>query len=255
MLTAFVRPPGSSLSDCALTHLERTPIDVELATRQHRGYVRALAALGVAVRELPVLEECPDSCFVEDPALVLGEVAVILRPALDSRRGEVESVAAALREERELVHIETPATIEGGDILVVDETIYVGRTSRTNRAGVESLSELLHPFGYRVRSIEIPDCLHLKSAVTRIGPELLLANPDWMNTRQLGGIEVVEVDPTEPAAANVLRVGQTLLMPESYPRTREKLEARGLEVHVVDVSEFQKAEGAVTCLSLLFAGT
>ena len=113
--------------------------------------------------------------------------------------------------------------------------------------------ELLRPFGYRVRAIEMPGCLHLKSAVTRVGPELLLVNPDWLDPRRLEGTEVIGIDPSEPAAANALRVGGALLMPASYPRTRERLVARGLEVHAVDVSEFQKAEGAVTCLSLLVA--
>lgn len=253
MISALVRPPGASLPECALTHQERVPIDVDLAAQQHRGYARALAALGAEVRELPTLDECPDSCFVEDPALVLDELAVILRPALASRRDEVESVAAALGGVRELLRVEAPATIEGGDLLVVDETIFVGRTSRTNGAGVEALSELLRPFGYRVRAIEMPGCLHLKSAVTRVGPELLLVNPEWLDPGQLKGLEVIDIDPSEPAAANAVLVGEALLMPASYPRTRKRLEARELEVHAVDVSEFQKAEGAVTCLSLLLA--
>ncbi len=251
MLTAYVRPPAASLPDCALTHLERQPIDVELARWQHRGYREALTGLGAEVRELGVLDEHPDSCFVEDTALVLDEVAVITRPALEVRRGEVESVAEALRRERELLRVEAPATIEGGDILLVEKTLFVGRTSRSNREGREALATLLEPFGYEVRGVSTPGCLHLKSAVTRIGSRTLLVNPAWIDTEPLAGLELVEVDPSEPSGANTVWTGDAILMPASYPRTTGRLEERGLRVTTVDLSEFQKAEGATTCLSLL----
>jgi dimethylargininase len=251
MLTAFVRPPATSLPDCALTHLERKPIDVELSKRQHREYREKLRVLGAEVRVLPTLDKHPDSCFVEDPALVLPEVAVILRPALESRRGEIDSVARALGEERELLRIEAPATIEGGDILLIDRTLFVGCTARTNPAGREALEEMLRPYGYEVREVETPGCLHLKSGISRIGPRTLLANPGWIDMRPIEAYDIITVDSGEASAANALWTGNAILMPASYPRTAEKLSALGTVVETVGLSEFQKAEGATTCLSLL----
>lgn len=251
MLTALVRPPAASLPDCALTHLERRPIDVELARRQHRDYREALTSLGVRTRELAVLDEHPDSCFVEDTALILDEVAVLLRPALESRRGEVESVARALTSERELLRVEAPATIEGGDVLHIGRTLFVGCSGRTDRAGREALATLVEPHGYEVRAVRTTGGLHLKSAATRIGRRTVLVNPAWLDVAPLGELELVEVDPDEPAGANAVWTGEALLMPASCPRTAERLEVRGSRVVTIDLSEFQKAEGAATCLSLL----
>lgn len=250
-LCVLVRRPGPALARCVVTHLERRPIDVELACEQHGAYVAALAELGVEVEELPPLDDAPDACFVEDPALVLDEVAVIARPALASRRREVESVAVALAKHRELLWIEEPATFEGGDALVVDDTVYVGWSKRTNHAGLKALAHLLLPFGYRVKAVEVQGCLHLKTALTRIGPRTLLANAAWIHTGRIDGLELVPVDLSEPFAANALLIGEALLYPSGFPRTEELLRQCGIPLRMLELSELQKAEAGPTCLSLL----
>lgn len=251
-LRAVVRRPGPALERCALTHLERRPIDLALALEQHAGYVAALEELGARVEELTPLDDAPDACFVEDPALVLDELAVVARPALATRRREVDSVAEALARHRELARLPEHATLEGGDVLAADDTLYVGWSERTNHAGLKALAHLLLPHGYRVKAVEVRGCLHLKTALARIGPRTLLANPAWIHTGRIDGLELVPIDPREPFAANALRVGETLLYPSGFPRTEALLRERGIALRVVELSEFQKAEGGPTCLSLFF---
>lgn len=250
-LLALVRRPGPALVRCALTHLERQPIDCALALEQHRAYVAALEELGVRVEELPALDDAPDACFVEDPAVVLDEVAVVARPPSPSRRREVGSVEAALAPRRALVRIEEPATLEGGDVLVVEDTLYVGWSQRTNHAGLKALAHLLLPFGYRVKAVEVEGCLHLKTALARVGPRTLLANPAWIHAARIDGVELLPIDPSEPFAANALLAGDTVIYPSGFPRTEARLRARGIAVRTIPLSEFQKAEGGPSCLSLL----
>ena len=239
-MKAITRAPEDSLTDCALTHLERKPIDVARAIAQHADYVEALRSRGVAVEELPPLAGAPDACFVEDTAIVLDEVAVITRPGIESRRREVGSVASALAKHRELITIDAPSTLEGGDVVVAGETLFVGWSKRTNHAG---LKELAH----RV----LRGCLHLKSAMTLIGPETLLIQPEWLDLTHVRGLECLSVAPEEPFGANALRLADSLLHPAGFPRTHSLLCERGFDVSPVEIGEFQKAEGAVTCLSLL----
>jgi dimethylargininase len=251
-LCALTRGVSSSLARCELTHLDRVPIDVEIARAQHAEYERLLADLGCRVMQIASGEDLPDSVFIEDTAVVLDEVAVICRPGAESRRAEVDAVAGALWLYRPLRPIEAPGTIDGGDVLVAGRTIFIGRSSRTNDAAIAQFDTACAEFGYEVRPVAVRGCLHLKSAVTAIGERALLANPAWVDVAELSPFEIVEVHPAEPAAANVVRVGETLVAATAFPRTASRLEHRGCIVRTVEMSELAKAEGAVTCCSLIF---
>lgn len=254
MWIAIAREVSPALGDCELSYVERAAIDVARAGAQHREYRRALAALGCRVLTLPGEAALPDSVFVEDAAIVLDEVAVLTRPGAASRRGEVDSIADALRGYRPLLAIEAPGTLDGGDVLRLGRTLYVGESARSNAAGIAQLRELLAGYGYAVQGVPTHGCLHLKSAVTQLDDGTVLLQPAWVAREHFAGFRVIEVDPAEPHAANVLRVGSALLMPASFPRTRQRLLDTGFDVTAVDVSELQKAEGAVTCCSLVFRG-
>lgn len=251
---AFTRDISPALADCELTHLAREPIDVDRARAQHAAYERALQALGCTVHRLPAGAEMPDSVFIEDAAVVLDEVAVITRPGAESRRGETEAVADALAAYRPLARLEAPATLDGGDVMVVDRDIFVGRSARTNEAGIEQLRRAVADFGYTVRGVEVTGCLHLKTAVTSVGGGRLLINRDWAPAKAFDGYTLIYVDPAEPFAANGLPVGGSVIYPEAFPRTRARLEAHGIGVVTVPADELAKAEGAVTCCSLVFRG-
>jgi dimethylargininase len=217
---------------------------------EHAAYERTLQRLGVNVRRIAAAPHLPDAVFVEDMAVVFDELAVITRPGAESRRPELRAVARTLAAHRSLELVKEPGTLDGGDVLVDGERVYVGRSSRTNDAAVAQLAGILHPLGYRVIPVEFRGCLHLKSAVTRIGNGLLLLNPDWVEASVFAGARVVTVDPREPHAANALSVGGAVLHPLQYPLTRARLEAEGLRVEPVDTTELTKAEAGVTCCSL-----
>jgi dimethylargininase len=252
-LIAFTRAVPASLADCQLTHIERTPIDLSRAREQHAAYERALAELGCQVRRIAAADHRPDSVFVEDAAIVLDEIAVVTRPGAASRLEETEAVAASLRPVRDLCWLAAPATLDGGDVLQVGRTLFVGVGGRTNEEGAQQLQAALDEFGYRVRPLHPQGCLHLKSAVTALAPELLLVNPGWIEPAVFGSVPIIEIDPAEPFAANVLRVGDTVLCAEACPRTRARIEAAGIHTRAIDVSELAKAEGALTCCSLIMS--
>jgi len=240
------------MASCELTHLARVPIDVARARSQHAAYVRALEELGCRIVDVDPAPDLPDSVFIEDTALVLDEIAVVTRPGAPSRRPESEGVGRALARYRTIARIEAPGTVDGGDILRVGRTIFVGRSSRTNDDGFRQLTAIAARHGYDVRGIDVSGCLHLKSAATAIGDALLVANRSWIPEGAFAPFDIVDVDPSEPSAANVVRVGSRLLAAAAFPRTRDRLERRGLQVRTVDMSEFAKAEGAVTCCSVIF---
>lgn len=248
---ALTRQVSPLLTECELSFQQRDPIDILLAQQQHTDYCAALGELGVDVVSLPALAGHPDCTFVEDPAIVLDEVAIVTRLGAESRRGEAESIADALRPYRELRRIEAPATLEGGDVMRIGKTLYVGRSRRTNFQGIQQLAQIVAPFGYWVTPVEVRGCLHLKTACTWIGENVVLANREWIDLDGFCGVEIV--DAPEPHGANVLRVGETLLMPSAFPKTRELLESRGHKVRTVALSELLKAEAGVTCLSLIFS--
>ena len=250
-LVAITREVSSSLAACELTHLARVPIDVDRARAQHRAYEDALRAAGYDVRRLSATADMPDSVFIEDTALVFDELAVVTRPGAESRRRETPAVAEALAPYRSLRHIEAPATVDGGDVLVAGRRVFVGLSTRTNAAAVSQLRRILAPYGYAVCEVSVRECLHLKSAVTSVDSGVLLLNPNWGSASAFRDFEIVEVDPREPSAANALRLRDRVIVPAAFPWTADRLQARGLCVEMVDASELAKAEGAVTCCSLL----
>jgi dimethylargininase len=253
MLIAITRDVSPALAACQLTHVERRPIDVERARAQHRDYERLLADAGCRVERLGAGADIPDSVFIEDAAVVLDEMAIITCPGAPSRRPETVAVAARLRTYRDVLFIEPPGTIDGGDVLVVGKRIFVGCSRRTNPAAIDQMRRLVAPYGYEVASVDVRGVLHLKSAVTTVGENLVLMNASLLPEASFADFDQVAVDPAEPLGANALRVGDEVIYPDSFPRTRERLERRGLNVRAVDVEELQKAEGAVTCCSLVFA--
>jgi dimethylargininase len=248
---AITRGVSRAFASCELTHLERRPIDLDRARAQHAAYEAALEELGCRVERLPPMAEHPDCVFVEDCAVVVDEVAVVTRPGAVSRRGEEEAVAAALAAHRPLERITAPATLDGGDVLRIGRRVFVGRSARSNAEGRGQLREILAPHGYEVVEVGVHGCLHLKSAVTALGGEAVVLHPQWVDGAAFAGYQRVEVDPDEPAAANVLAVGGAVLMPAAFPRTAVRLAGRGLHVRAVDVEELAKAEGGVTCCSVL----
>lgn len=252
MKFAITREISRSIVNCELTHLARTPIDVSRARAQHEQYRSALRALGLEVLSLPEEPDLPDSVFVEDAAIVLDEVAVLTRPGADSRKPEVESIARALGKYRPLLRVSAPATLDGGDVLVVGKKIFVGQTLRSNSVAVEQLTALLKPFGYSVAGVPVTGCLHLKSAVTQVAEDILLINPAWVEKSYFEGFKFIEVDPSEPFAANALMVDGTLIYPAAFEGTRTRLETAGRPIVPVEADELSKAEGGVTCCSLIF---
>lgn len=251
-LCAITRDVSPSIVDCELTHLAREPIDVERARAQHGEYERALERLGCTVARLPAGADLSDSVFIEDIAVVFDELAVVTRPGAVSRRAEIPDVAAAVSRHRPVVHIAAPGTIDGGDVLAVGRSVFVGRTSRTNDVGIDQLRTVLAPYGYRVRPATVRGCLHLKTAITAIDDRTLLANRRWILEEEFADFDLVDVDTAEPMGANIVRVGPNLLYAAAFPRTLDLLQGRGYVAVTVDVSEIAKAEGAVTCCSLIF---
>jgi dimethylargininase len=252
MRIAITRQISPRFNECELTHLDRQPIDLDLARAQHHEYEAALRELGCEVISLPPEPDLPDSVFVEDVALVFDEVAIITRPGADSRKPEAESIAQALSPYRTLFAIEVPGTIDGGDVLRVGRTIYSGLSGRTNRSGVEQLQKFLAPYGYTVKGVDVTGCLHLKSAVTQVSDDVLLINPAWMDRSTFKKMRFIEVDESEPSAANAVWLDDAVLYPSSFPRTQRRLEDAGLRLKIVAATEVAKAEGAVTCCSLIF---
>jgi dimethylargininase len=252
MRLALTRRVSPSLAGCELTFRARTPIDADRAVAQHEAYERALAQAGCQLVPLPAEPDLADSVFVEDAALVLEEVAVILRPGAASRRPETPSVAHALAPYRDVAVIGEPGTLDGGDVLRIGRTLFVGATGRSNEAGIAQLRAVVAPLGYDVRAVPVTGCLHLKSAATLVAPDAVLINRLWVDAGYFAGLELLDVHAEEPDAANALLIGSALIYAASHPRTRGLLEARGIDVRAVDVSEMEKAEGAVTCCSIVF---
>ena len=252
MLTAITRAVSPAIVDCELTFVTRQPIDLAKAEAQHRAYQQLLGKCGARVISLPAEPALPDSMFVEDPAIVLPELAVIFPLGTESRRGEAASIAQALSKFRKLAYLTLPGTAEGGDILQVGPRIFAGLSSRTNAEGIRQLAAILAPRGYQVISVEVTGCLHLKSAVTYVGRNTLLANRAWFETKPFAGFEWIEVDPQEAHAANALAIHDTVIFPASFPRTAARLERAGFHVTPLDISELQKAESGLTCSSLCF---
>jgi dimethylargininase len=252
MLTAITRVPSLSLPSCELSFLDRQPIDVARARAQHRSYQDALRTIGARVVELPAMDALPDACFVEDTAIVLDDLAILSPMGAMTRRPESEAMAAVLSEYRSVHWLRSPATLDAGDVLQLAKTLFVGQTPRTNAAAVDQLCQLLAPRGYRVVGVPVTECLHLKSACARLDDTTVLANPAWVDPAVFAGATVLNVAEHEPWGANALRAGNTVIFPASEPHTRAAVARGGYTTTAVDVSELQKAEAGVTCLSLVF---
>jgi dimethylargininase len=252
MLTAITRAVSPGIVNCELTFVARQPIDLAKAEEQHSAYQQLLEKCGARVISLPAERTLPDAMFVEDPAIVLDELAVIFPLGTETRRAEASSIANALSKFRKLAHVELPGTAEGGDILRVGRRVFAGLSSRTNADGIRQLEAILAPYGYEVITVAVTGCLHLKSAVTYVGRNTLLANREWFDAKPFSGLEWIEVAPEEPHAANALMIGGTVIFPASFPRTRARIEGRSFPVTSLDISELQKAESGLTCSSLLF---
>jgi dimethylargininase len=252
MLTAITRAVSSKINDCELTFHNRQKIDAAKAATQHQAYENLLSELGARVIALAEEPDLPDAVFVEDPAIVVDEAAVMTLMGAVSRRGETESLARALSEYRPLKYIRAPATLDGGDAMRIGRELYVGASSRTNAEGISQLRDLLAPYGYRVKAVKVTGCLHLKSGCCFIGRNSILANRSWIDASRFEGFDLIDVPDEEPNAANALLIGDIIVIPDSFPQTKAMLEGRGFKVRAIDVSELQKAEGGVTCASLIF---
>jgi dimethylargininase len=251
MRLALTRDISPAIVRCELTHLAREPIDLGTARRQHDAYEQRLKEAGCSVVRLAADDEMPDSVFIEDVAIVFDELAVITRPGASSRRRETDAVARTLADYRSIVHVDAPGTIDGGDVLIVGKRAFVGESLRTNASAISQLARHIAPHGYTVHIVPVRGCLHLKSAVTAVADDTLLINPEWVPAERFRPLTLLAVHPAESYGANALRVGAELIYPTGFPRTCARLEARGLRVAEVDVSEIAKAEGAVTCCSVI----
>jgi len=263
MLFALTREISPAFAECQLTHLPRVPIDLDRARRQHDAYEWILVELGCTVRRIGTASDMPDSVFIEDAAVVFPDGAVIARPGADVRRAETPGVEEALARFGVPQHrLTAPATLDGGDVLVIDRRVFIGASARTNVEGIDQMQQLLEPLGYAIRAVPVDGCLHLKSAATLVSQGTVLINCDWVPADAFDGLTLIDVDPDEPHAANALwlaapegpalRGNGVVLYPAAFPKTRARLERHGIHVRPVEVDELAKAEGGVTCCSLIW---
>ena len=246
---ALVRRPSSRLAEGELTHRDRESVDIDLAVRQWAGYVAALQAAGFTTREVEAADQLPDSVFIEDTVVVFGDIAVVTSPGADSRRPETPASDTAVRElGLDVREISLPGTLDGGDVLKIDRTVYVGEGGRTNADGIRQLASFITPAGYRVVAVPVSKVLHLKSAVTALPDGCVIGYEPLVDDASVFPIFLSV--PEETGAAVVVLPDGGVLMASSAPETARLLEQRGLRVITVDVSEFEKLEGCVTCLSV-----
>ena len=250
--TGLIRRPSSRLAEGIVTHISRTPVDVELARSQHAAYADALAVSGWAIQQAPAADDCPDSVFVEDTVVVCEDLAVLTRPGAAVRRPEVDGVAQTVRSlGLRTARIEEPGTLDGGDVLQAGGTVYIGRGGRTNGEGIRQLRALLAPLGRTVVGVPLGNVLHLKSAVTALPDGTFLLLPELVPAELFPAVRPV----TEEGGSHVVPLGgDRVLIAASAPRTAALLEDLGFTPVVVDISEFEKLEGCVTCLSVLVPG-
>ena len=252
MLTAITRQVSPSINRCELTFHAKEPIDLAKAIAQHEAYEECLRKLGARVVSLAAEPDLPDAVFVEDAAIVVDEIAVIPVMGAASRRPETESLAKVLSAYRPLTFMQSPATLDGGDVMRIGRRVFVGASSRTNADGIAQLRAALAPYNYEVIAVDIKQCLHLKSGCCYLGRASILVNRSLVDVAPFAGFELIDVPGSEPGAANVLSLGEVVIVPAAFPETIALLEERGFLVNAIDVSEFQKAEGGVTCKSIIF---
>ena len=253
-LIAVTQLPSPHMQQGERTFVGDEPIDAALALHQHEAYRDALRRCGAEVIVLDANLACPDGVFVEDTAIVLDDVAVMMSMGAASRRRELPAIEAELSRWRPIARVRLPATIDGGDVVHAGRTLYVGRSPRTNDAGIAALRSIVAPFGYLVTAIPVTGCLHLKTACSALPDGRFLVNADWIDTSTLPAGALLPVPSDEPWAGDVLVIGDRVILADAFPRTAELLATASPEVIPVCVSEFAKAEGGVTCLSLVFGG-
>lgn len=254
MLIGLTHAVSPDIAGCEVTYIERDPVDYERAARQHAEYCGLLKRRGLRVETLSESADCPDSCFVEDTAIVFDEVAIIASMGAPSRRAERGAVQKFLARHRPLAFIELPATIDGGDVVKAGRNVFVGLSTRTNALAVSEMERILAPLGYRVRAVKIGSSLHLTTACSALDDETLLVNPRWVDLEPFKGLKVLTVSEDEPWSANTLRLSDAVCIEAGAPRTQQLVRGLGLEVEVIDISELRKAEGSLTCLSIIFEG-
>jgi dimethylargininase len=251
-LFAITHEPPAALERGERSFVSRTSIDFPLTLAQHAAYCALLAECGAHVVTLGVNREHADAVFVEDTAVVLDEVAIMASPGAPARRPEPPGIEAELRKYRDIRHITLPATLDGGDVVVAGRTLLVGASARTNAGGARELQEHVAPFGYRVVRVPIHDCLHLKSACCALPDGRLLINPAWLDAGPLHDFPLVAIPPQEPFGADFATVGRTIIVSSTNPDTAALIAGLGFAVRATPLSEFEKAEGGVTCLSIIF---
>jgi dimethylargininase len=251
MLVALTRGVSLRIAECELTFIDRRAIDYPRAVEQHSQYQQLLRCLGANVITLPSDDQCPDCCFLEDTALVLDEVAVITRPGSEPRRREVDGVAPTILKYRNVVRIDAPGTLEGGDVLRLGRKLFVGLSSRTNQQGIETLRKELKAYGYEVVAIPMKRALHLKSVCTALDDHTVLADPRHFDTTEFAEYTLIEVPAEESMAANVLRINSAICIDAGFHQTVDLLRTKGFDVRTVDISEFLKAEAGLTCMSII----
>jgi len=249
---ALVRGVPGTYGDCIRPPGSGDPIDVDLARRQHRAYCEALLGLGLKLIEIEADDRFPDCCFVEDTAILAGGRAIIARMGAGSRVGEEVVAREHLREHMEIHEFEAPARIDGGDVLIIDRRVYVGMGGRTNRQAIEQLRDILGPAGYEVLGVTMTGVLHLKSACTYLGNGHILLLPGRLDHRVFDGYKAVLVPEEEAYAANCLSVNGTVMISSGCPMVRGLIQARGFETIGLEMSEFRKGQGSLTCLSKIF---
>jgi dimethylargininase len=252
-MLALTHIPSPIMADCLLTYVERSAIDGARAGRQHSAYCETLRACGAEVRTLDFNRDLPDCAFIEDTAVVLDDVAIITRPGAAVRRAETAAIESELRKYRPVERIAAPATLEGGDVLRVGKTLMVGLSSRTNAAGAGALDAIVRRFGCAVHTVPVRGCLHLKTACTALPDGRLLVHRNWLDVEALGGFDLVEIPSAEPYGANIAALGEHVVAAADYAQTADLIRGLGFDVHTVELDEFAKAEGGVTCLNLLLS--
>lgn len=249
--SAITRKPGMSYP-LGITTADLGVPDLELALKQHSNYIEALQTCGLEVIALHADEAFPDSCFVEDTAIVLDEAAIITRPGAPSRTDEIKAMHKVLRAYRRLEFIEPPGTLEGGDVLQVDRHFFVGLTARTNEDGAIQLGRLLEKYGYTFEMVPVGSVLHLKTAVNYIGHQTMLVGAEMLNHPSFKNYKLIPVADEDLYAANCLYINGHLIMPAGFDRVRQALQQAGYNPVMLEMSEFEKMDGGLTCLSLRF---
>ncbi len=252
MLTVVTHVPSPALQECELTFVESEPIKIDKATKEHNNYCAMLEECGARVIKLDENLSLPDSVFVEDPIIVFDEVAVLTSMGVESRRKELPLLKKFFCQYRQIEQISLPAKIEGGDVLKIGKTIFVGNSARTNELGIQALSKIIEPLGYVVIPVKVTGCLHLKTGCTALDEKTILINPDWVEVTPFADYKTIKTLPQEPFGANVLPIGKTLCMNSAFPETIELVKSKGYSVVETDITEFVKAEAGLTCMSVHF---